>query len=237
MVSKLLTHRGYHSGLGQVVGLVAIIVAVILGPTQWLWATLLSYMVIGLSISAGFHFKFSHNAYHTHLWIERVMLYLGTLSCSGSSLQWCTAHAAHHKYSDTDQDPHNIKSWKSAWLINYHYPKYSWKAARRLMKHDHWHLWFHKNYWLVNMLTLLALAVLDLNLAFYGYILPVGLLLIMGGLHNVVAHRGGRPQNLWWMSPFSVGEWRHKFHHDYPAKWDMGTFNVSSMFIRLIRKK
>lgn len=236
-MTHLLMHRGHHSGLVQVVGVIAIVTAVLLGPTEWLWATLFTYVVVGLSVSAGFHFKFTHNSYRTYRWVERVMLYLGTLSCSGSSLQWCAAHTAHHMYSDTDQDPHNVKSWKSAWLINYHYPKYSWKCARQLMKHDPWHMWFHRHYWLVNMLTLLALTLINWELGFYGYVLPVGMLLIMGGIHNIVAHWGRQPRDVWWMIPVSVGEWRHKFHHDHPSRWDMGPFNPSSLFIRLIRKK
>lgn len=233
---KFLMHRGHHSGLVQVVGVIAIVAAVFLGWTQWLLLSVASYLVMGLSISAGFHFLFCHNAYRTNKWIARVMLYLGTLVGAGSSLQWCTAHAAHHKYSDTDQDPHNIKSWRSAWLINYHYPKYDFRCTRLLIKQDkNWHLWFHHYYWAINALTVTVLSLVDWRIAFYGYVLPAGLLLIMGGLHNIVAHYGKQPRDLWWMAPFSVGEWRHGFHHKHPTTWQMGT--LTSLLIRLIRKK
>ena len=238
-MKRILEHRGYQSGLGQVLGLLCIVAAVLIGPTHWLWLTLVSYTVIGLSITVGFHRLFAHQAFRTSRPVEFLLLLFGTLSCSGSSVQWTIAHEMHHKYSDGPGDPHNVKDIWSAWLINYHYPKYemeAWRRLRRMSNIPKTHLWFHHHYWLINFSVFASMLLIDLDLVFYGFLLPVGTLLIMGGLHNVFAHWGRQPRNIWWYAPISFGEWNHKRHHDEPRAARFGLYDPGWWLIQLIRK-
>lgn len=41
-------------------------------------------------------------------WIERMVL-SGILTLQGSIIGWCHNHRVHHKFSDTDADPHNAR--------------------------------------------------------------------------------------------------------------------------------
>lgn len=238
MFAKVLEHRGYQSGLGQVVGLLCLLAAVLAGPTPWLWATLLTYSLVGLGITVGFHRLFSHLAFRTNRAWEVVLLLLGSMACSGSSIQWNIAHQAHHKFSDGPGDPHNIKGIWSMWLVNYAYPKYDMKMVRRMLKESKvpgLHLWLHHHFWMTIFGVITVMALIDHKLAFYGFLLPVGLLLMMGGAHNVLAHWGRRPRNIWWYAPFSFGEWCHADHHRTPSAPRFGSYDPGWWLIKAIR--
>lgn len=237
-MSKLLEHRGYQSGMGQVIGLLSIFLAAALGLTPWLWATVATYFVVGLCITVGFHRLFSHLSFRTSPAWELALLCGGTVAASGSSIQWNIAHQAHHKYSDREGDPHNVRDLSSMWLFNYAYPKYDMKMVRRMLSESHWpqlHLWMHHHFWLLHGCLVLVLALIDWHLLFYGYMLPVGMLLIMGGAHNVLAHWGKRPRDIWWYAPFSLGEWNHKRHHDLPSSPRFGALDPGWWVIKAIR--
>lgn len=247
---KTLEHKGWQAGIGQVIGVVSILTTIILffltqTTTNWLYLTLAIYCAIAMSITVGYHRLFAHQSFtvkKSFKWLEKLMGIFGIISWSGSTLQWCVAHNAHHKYSDTDKDPHNVKNLKSAWLINYVYPKYNFKVAKHLLK-DKFHLFLHNYYWGINLLIFLCLLAIDWKLAFFGYILPAGLVIIMGGVHNVVAHWGNGikkyPLNIWWYAPFSFGEWLHKNHHDFPGRWNFSTKwyepDLGALFIKMIK--
>ena len=63
----------------------------------------------GVSITAGAHRLWAHRSYEAH-WSVRLFLAIGfTISGQSSILDWCRGHRVHHKWSDTDSDPHNVK--------------------------------------------------------------------------------------------------------------------------------
>ena len=238
MDRHILEHRGYQSGLGQVLGLFCIAFAIFKGLTPWLWATVATYALVGLCITIGFHRLFAHQAFRTSRFWHLVLLIGGTFSCSGSSVQWNIAHLMHHVHSDGPGDPHNIRGWWSAWLINYHYPKYNMNGIRKMLATSpirKEHIWLHHHYWLINGLVILASLMISWKLCFYGFLLPVGMLLIMGGLHNVLAHWGRTPRNIWWYAPISFGEWNHRNHHDRPREARFGSYDPGWWLIKAIR--
>ena len=63
----------------------------------------------GISISAGYHRFYSHKAYTPNKIFESVLLFFGTTALEGSALYWSHEHRIHHKFTDTDEDPHSIK--------------------------------------------------------------------------------------------------------------------------------
>ncbi len=276
----LFLHRGWHSGIGQLVGLFAIVYAIIntvatTSITQvvlaicvmlaalmidpdgtddikdmpaWvppaiaaailnpmLACSLLVYAVCGVSVSVFFHRWGSHAAFKTKRWKARLGCLFATIVGSGSLLQWCGSHDPHHIYSDMPGDPHNYKGWWSAWLVNYAVPpKYAHQRVLRLMV-DPFQVFLHYNYWLVNATYgLLLWSIGGVPALVYLWLLPAGALLIMGGIHNVVAHAGDGtrrfPIDLHWYAPFSFGEWAHGTHHKDPQNPDFRPTSADSDF-------
>ncbi len=91
------------------------------------WASfvvfLITFLIGGISITAGYHRLFSHKAYKAHPAYEWVVLILSTLSVQWSALMWSHDHRLHHKHVDTEQDPYSIKKgfWYAhiLWMFRY----------------------------------------------------------------------------------------------------------------------
>ncbi len=117
----------------------------------WLLGTWLVYSFMAMTNSAGFHRLFAHGSYKTTPFWEWFLLITGTLSCYGSSFQWAVVHSQHHKYSDTDKDPHRFNKWTEMFKTNYVIEKVSFTSKRvisRLLKRPG-HKWIHNHYWLI----------------------------------------------------------------------------------------
>lgn len=64
----------------------------------------------GLGITAGAHRLWAHKSYKAK-WPLRVLLMLfNTLAFQNSIWEWSRDHRVHHKFSETDADPHNAKN-------------------------------------------------------------------------------------------------------------------------------
>lgn len=78
-------------------------------PFEW---SLVGLAVAGFvlrmwAITAGYHRYFSHRAYKTSRAFQFVLGTLGTMAMQNGPLWWASWHRRHHKYSDTEQDPHS----------------------------------------------------------------------------------------------------------------------------------
>uniref|UniRef100_A0A3B4AQT7 stearoyl-CoA 9-desaturase n=1 Tax=Periophthalmus magnuspinnatus TaxID=409849 RepID=A0A3B4AQT7_9GOBI len=69
--------------------------------------TALCYVFSGLGVTAGAHRLWSHRSYKASFPL-RVFLALGNSMASQNDIyEWARDHRVHHKYSETDADPHN----------------------------------------------------------------------------------------------------------------------------------
>lgn len=68
----------------------------------------LGYFILSeISLVAGYHRLFCHNAFQCHIILEFFMAFLGASCGLGSILDFCSEHMAHHHYIDTERDPHS----------------------------------------------------------------------------------------------------------------------------------
>lgn len=80
-----------------------------------LWASVIAALMIFnfwfscLGISVGFHRYFTHKAFTTNRWWERLMLWGGVLAGQGSPIFWAALHRQHHHRTDVEGDPHSPK--------------------------------------------------------------------------------------------------------------------------------
>ncbi|KAL6072209.1 hypothetical protein STEG23_017190 [Scotinomys teguina] len=68
-----------------------------------------SYVVTGLSITAGAHRLWSHRTYKARLPLRLFLIIANTMAFQNDVYEWSRDHRAHHKFSETHADPHNSR--------------------------------------------------------------------------------------------------------------------------------
>ena len=66
----------------------------------------LSFLTL-LGVQVGAHRLWSHRSYKANLFVRTFLCLCHTMSMQNDLYEWCRDHRGHHKWSDTDADPHN----------------------------------------------------------------------------------------------------------------------------------
>uniref|UniRef100_V5IDH4 Putative fatty acid desaturase n=1 Tax=Ixodes ricinus TaxID=34613 RepID=V5IDH4_IXORI len=76
------------------------------------WKTLLFTLFYvgcsGLSVTAGAHRLWSHRSYKAKLPLRTLLMLFNCMAGQNDIYDWVRDHRVHHKYSETDADPHNV---------------------------------------------------------------------------------------------------------------------------------
>lgn len=103
-------------------------------PLTWAWCAVL-YLMNALGITAGAHRLWAHRSYKAKLPTRIMLAFFQTLAFQNDIVEWSRDHRAHHKYSETDGDPHNAKRGfffsHMGWLLVRKHPDV--KAKGRLL--------------------------------------------------------------------------------------------------------
>lgn len=227
---------------GHLMGLAAILYAIAHTPSQpgmW-WLSAGMYLVFSLAVSVGLHRYFAHGAFQCSRFWHWLFAGLSVMLLQGSALGWAAAHATHHAHSDTPRDVHYSrwdylvwKRYRSVPMVGWRLRKLSADPALRLT---------HR-YGLLLWLAAVALLACWPAVLLWAYLVPLGLVHLVGGLHQVISHSGGAPRNLSWLEYLlpACGEWNHANHHarqrhpDTRTKW--WHLDVGYLFIFAIEKK
>lgn len=90
-------------------------------------------VLTGLGTGAGCHRLWSHRAYKAKLPMRIIMMCLQTIGYQGHIYGWVRDHRVHHKFVDTNADPHNSKRGfffsHMGWLMVKKHPDVSRKGA------------------------------------------------------------------------------------------------------------
>lgn len=77
------------------------------------WKTILFayilYIVTGLGITAGAHRLWSHRSYKAKWPLRLILGLFNTIAFENSIYEWTRDHRVHHKYCETDADPHDAR--------------------------------------------------------------------------------------------------------------------------------
>jgi stearoyl-CoA desaturase (delta-9 desaturase) len=195
-----------------------------------LLTTIMYFLVFGIGVSMTLHRGLAHSALRLHPVIEMLGKFFASVGGTGSPISWVLVHKAHHKYSDTDKDPHSAKDVLK-YLIG-KYPNVSTQGIRKLAQ-SKFSKFLHRYYYLV----IGAYGACWLSLGFdffcYGFVYPMVLNMVAGHLVNWYTHSDyifnyrlhntkDTSQNNVVIGLLTWGEGFHNTHHKFPARANFG---------------
>lgn len=211
------------------------------------------YFVTGMGITAGYHRFFAHKSHEAHPIIQLFYLIGGAAVIQQSALQWSNIHRFHHRYSDTELDPHNINQGffyaHMGWILHKTDLSDDRSMVPDLMKNKYV-MWQDKYYWLLVLIFGIALptsigALIGRPLGgfLWGFALRMVLQNHVIFSINSLAHTWGKQtfstkfeaRDSWLLAFISNGEGFHSFHHrfasDYRNGWRWFHWDPSKWFI------
>ena len=202
--------------------------------------TILTYILSGISITAGYHRLFAHKTYEAHPIIKILFLITGATAFQNSVLKWASDHRQHHSKVDTENDPYNINEGfffaHMGWIFLNKNSDIKERYAKDLLA-DKWIVMQHKYYTLIAVVfgfvvpTLLCHFLFDSYLA--GVVSSLARVVLVHHctfLINSLCHCfGSRPytdtnsaKDNWLMAFFTFGEGYHNFHHFFQTDFRNG---------------
>ena len=208
-----------------------------------LWMPILAvvmYLLVGMSICAGYHRFFSHKSYEALPAVQIFYAIFGAMAAQNSILWWSSSHRIHHQYVDRDWDPYNIQRgfwWAHIlWVFHRHDPPPVNTNATDLLKNP---VVVWQNRWYKTILIAGGFGLPTLIGAMFGD--PIAGLLWGGFLRlavihhttffvNSLAHYVGKPtynadvsaRDNWAVALLTLGEGYHSFHHRFPSDFRNG---------------
>lgn len=225
---------------------------------SWLYGVLLCFMN-GLGVTAGAHRLWAHRSYKAKLPLRIFLAFCNTLAVQNDLYEWTRDHRGHHKFAETNADPHNVNRGfffaHMGWLM----AKKQKDVIEKGKTVDLSDVWadpvvrFQRKYYVP--LAALCCFVIPPAIPYFcwGEQWPVcffgaGLFRYVLCLHftwfvNSAAHMWGmKPYDksisateTKWVSALAIGEGFHNYHHTFP--WDYSTselgykYNFTTLFI------
>ncbi|XP_078037401.1 delta(9)-fatty-acid desaturase fat-7-like [Augochlora pura] len=225
--------------IGWVIGIHAALVHA-KWPTLF-WAVFwLIFEIVGVGLGA--HRYFTHRAYKATPLMRAILVLGQTATGQNSAFTWSKDHTMHHKYSDTDLDPHNSNRGfffaHMGWMMMKKHPLLrqkeremdwsEWKKDKLLMFQ---HKYFLPLYLVVGIAFPMSVPMYlwgetFWNCFFVAYMLPYVTLLQATWCINSFAHLGGskpydtrvRAGESLVANLVTLGDGFHNYHHAFP--WD-----------------
>jgi stearoyl-CoA desaturase (delta-9 desaturase) len=236
------------------------------GFAPWMLVLLLVlYLLVGLSVCAGYHRYFSHRSYACAPVVQVLFAVFGAMAAQGSILAWASGHRRHHRHTDEDWDPYNIKRgfWWShmLWIFEKYDADYGNVPDLARNPIVRWQERWYKPLLIGGGFGVPTVAGALCGDAWAG-LLWGGFLRIVVCHHtaflvNSASHSFGRQtfdatvsaRDNWLVALLTLGEGYHSFHHrfpgDYrngvrwyqwdPAKWLIAVLRVAGLTRRLKR--
>lgn len=243
--------------VGFLYGLYLVFTQAKLLTTIWAFVTIYTS---GFGITAGVHRLWSHKAYKAKWPLRLFLVFLFTITGQKDVYAWALDHRVHHKYSETDADPHDVRRGfffaHVGWLFTTPHPDVIAKRKTIDMSDleaDSIVMWQKRLYIPLFALLTIGLPVVvpyycwseSLWISFWvSFNFRFCINLNIAFCINSVAHMWGQkpydknisPVENFPISIASLGEGYHNYHHVFP--WDYKTgelgdypFNLTTGFI------
>lgn len=202
------------------------------------------YLFTSMVISVGVHRLFCHKAFQTHAFFHWVLGIGSVLAMYGSPIRWAAVHTAHHKYADTDKDPHAspkpifIGILISLWNRRYRYDLTGVANTRHLVK-SKMQVFIHNYYMLIWLVLAAGMLIISPWWFFNAYLPGMAVMQLLTTIIAVAGHYHGKAADIPWMEFIwpAFGEWIHVEHHKHPGNKRHGKYDLGYLVIWLIETR
>ncbi|XP_024972107.1 acyl-CoA C20 Delta5-desaturase-like [Cynara cardunculus var. scolymus] len=200
------------------------------------WVTLVLGILAGLGVTLGYHRLLTHRSFKIPKWLEYFIVYCGVHGGQKDPIFWVSVHKNHHKYADTEKDPHTPMEgfWFShmGWFCHNQYIAAKCGESRSggysnvaELKAQWFYRFLHDTYtW--HTVALASLLYLHGGFPYLAWGMGMRELVInhFTFLVTSASHMWGqRPWNTpdtstnnWWVAMLTLGEGWHNNHHAFP---------------------
>ncbi|CAN9499759.1 unnamed protein product [Ophioblennius macclurei] len=224
--------------------------------------TAVCYLISALGVTAGAHRLWSHRSYKASVPLRVFLALANSMAFQNDIFEWARDHRVHHKYSETDADPHNATRGfffaHIGWLLVRKHPDVIEKG-RKLELSDlraDEVVMFQRRHYKLSVVILCFLVPMLVPWYFWGESLTVGyfipgllrytVVLNATWLVNSAAHIWGNrpydesinPRENPLVAFSAAGEGFHNYHHTFPFDYSTSEFgcklNLTTAFIDLM---
>nr|AAL99291.1 stearoyl-CoA desaturase [Chanos chanos] len=241
--------------IGALYGLVTIPAA---SALTLVW-TGVCFMISALGITAGAHRLWSHRSYKASMPLRIFLAVANSMAFQNDIYEWSRDHRVHHKYSETDADPHNSNRGfffsHVGWLLVRKHPEVI-ERGRKLeltdLKADKV-VMFQRRFYKLSVVLMCFVVPTVVPCYMWGeslwiaYFIPTllryALVLNATWLVNSAAHMWGmrpydqnvNPRENKFVAFSAIGEGFHNYHHTFPYDYATSEFgsrlNLTKAFI------
>ncbi|XP_071401608.1 stearoyl-CoA desaturase 5-like [Centroberyx affinis] len=230
-------------------------------PLTWMWSYV-CFLITALGVTAGAHRLWSHRSYKAKLPLRVFLAAANSMAFQNDIFEWARDHRVHHKYSETDADPHNAMRGFFFAHIGWLFVRKHREVIEKGKKLDVADLLadpvvrFQRRYYKTSVLLMCFLIPTLVPWLFWGeslwnaYFLATVLRytasLNVTWLVNSAAHMYGNrpydrnisPRENRFVTFGAIGEGFHNFHHTFPFDYSTSEFglryNPTTCFIDLM---
>ncbi|KAM3940339.1 stearoyl-CoA desaturase 5 [Leptodactylus fuscus] len=214
-----------------------------------LWAYL-CFLVTALSVTAGAHRLWSHRSYKATLTLRIFLAIANSMAFQNDIFEWARDHRVHHKFSETDADPHDARRGLFFSHIGWLFVRKHKAVIEKGKTVDFQDLlsdqvvMFQRKYYITSVALMCFLIPTVVPWYFWGEslwnsyflatILRYTISLNVSWLVNSVAHLYGNrpydktinPRENRFVSLAAIGEGFHNFHHAFPYDYSASEFGL-----------
>ncbi len=221
----------------QMIAYLSVIPMIMYGSWHHYVISYFVYFLIGcLGMIVGYHRLHSHRSFKVPLWFEKLITYFATMSLTGPAIDWVAIHRAHHKWHDTEKDPHS-PDHKGRFKVHFltMFAKVSPRFAMDLIRNK-FYLFQRKYYFIIIGMSATILFLIDPFAIVYAWLFPAFLTIFFGTLILSTSHRDGKPHDDFILGILTWGDAFHHTHHEKPMQNRLHKYDISGWIIETFFK-
>jgi stearoyl-CoA desaturase (delta-9 desaturase) len=223
--------------ISQIIAHMALVYMLFYGNIYWWIVSIFIYFLNGcLGMSMTYHRLLSHKSWNCPKFLEYIFVVFANSGLTGSAISWVSIHRQHHRFTDTEKDPHSpiYKSWFYCHFLSM-FSKVDMKYVPDLLKQK-FYITQHKYYFEISIVwgLLMVLLFQDFNALIYAWLVPAAILWNAGSSIVSISHRQGTVFNDSILAILVWGEGYHKNHHENPKNYVFGKWDIGKSIIGII---